>query len=107
MRGAHFHQTLLFDEFPVAATDEIRLGRSAVLIDRRNDKIAYRYYYIMYLLGIKSWDAIIEQLVDEFDLSSAQIVKIITLFLPARIREIINQKPRVKELRKLYPYMVW
>jgi len=109
LRGASFHQSLLFNEYPPAATPEtdVRLGRSASLISQRNDKIACRYYYKIAIKGMKQWDEIITQLSFEFDLSTAQVVKIITLYMGDRIRELCAEKPTVKELRRLYPHYSW
>ena len=98
----------MFQSAPQAAErQELRRGRSAALVERRNEKIAYRYYYKAYILGMRSWEEIIEHLGEEFDLGRATVVNIITQQIQPLIRRLMCAKPDVKELRKLYPYMVW
>jgi len=109
MRGVSFHQSLLFDDSTTATapTEAASLGRSPQLIAQRNDKLAHRYYYKIAIKSMKSWEEIVGQLSDEFDLSTAQVVKIITLYMGDRIRELCAEKPTVKELRRLYPHYSW
>lgn len=109
LRGAHFHESLLLDTYPSLSrpTEVVKRGRNAVFLERRNEKIAHRYYYKMYVLGIKSWEEVISQLANEFDLCPATLVNILTQLVHDFIRELLDEKPDVKELRKRYPYLVW
>lgn len=80
-------------------------GRNNELIQHRNRKLAARYYYYSYLLGLK-FTRCLEHLVIEFDLSESRICDLISQQCDS-VSEMEHSAIGVAELRRAYPFMVW
>lgn len=107
MQGERFHSSLFRPEMPMATVAKQGRGRNIDLVARRNEKIAYRYYYHAYLQKKHSWEVILRELHLEFDLSEATLARIITVCLADPIRLIFKDKPEAKQLKQQFPYFQW
>lgn len=107
MLGERFHNSLFTVDEPIIILKNNGRGRNIDLIERRNEKIAYRYYYYAYLQRQQNWERILGILANEFDLSDATLSRIITTILSENIRLLFNEKPTVVDLKKKFPYFNW
>jgi hypothetical protein len=107
MRGEHFHKNQLqqLDLFPTTATSG--RGRNPELLQQRNEKMAYRYYYYAYLKQTRGWEYIVTMLSVEFDISTTTVSKTVTMVLSETLKDIFQQKPSVQDLKRKFPYLVW
>lgn len=80
-------------------------GRSVHLLEIRNEKIFYRYYYHSRIRLLK-YDTVLKELVNDFDLAEETIIRIISENTK-RISEIGAQKPNRGQLKKKYPNFCW
>jgi hypothetical protein len=80
-------------------------GRSPVLLENRNNKLLYRYYYYTRLLQY-SFNKVIEMLVYEFDLSRITITELVQ-DRASQLRQIADSQPTIKELEKMFPSYNW
>ncbi|MBT0573843.1 hypothetical protein [Riemerella anatipestifer] len=80
-------------------------GRNTELIRYRNEKLAARFYYYSYLLGLK-FSRCLEHLTPEFDLSESRICDLISEHTEY-INRLEMQKTTITELKQVYPFMVW
>ena len=83
-----------------------RKGRSEILIAQRNELLVYRYYYHAKIQEKKYMKAL-TTLEKELFLSTRTITDILSEH-NAQLQELVRtKKPTVKELRELFPMMVW
>jgi hypothetical protein len=90
------------------ATPQIKnptIGRSKDLISKRDKRLLYRYYFYIRIQRFTYQEAI-SRLNEEFDLSESRIVICLTQ-KTADLKQIIEEKPAVKLLKSLYPWMNW
>ncbi|MFX1768904.1 hypothetical protein JZ976_04100 [Riemerella anatipestifer] len=80
-------------------------GRNTELIRHRNEKLAARFYYYSYLLGLK-FSRCLENLIPEFDLSESRICDLISEHTEY-INRLEMQKTTITELKQAYPFMTW
>ncbi|MCU7571669.1 hypothetical protein N4241_11205, partial [Riemerella anatipestifer] len=71
----------------------------------RNEKLAARFYYYSYLLGLK-FSRCLENLIPEFDLSESRICDLISEHTEY-INRLEMQKTTITELKQAYPFMTW
>lgn len=80
-------------------------GRNTELIRYRNEKLAARFYYYSYILGLK-FSRCLEHLIPEFDLSESRICDLISEHTEY-ISRLELQNISISELKQTYPFMVW
>jgi len=107
-RGIRQFQSLLFDEMTVTAPDgerEKRFGRDQQLAEKRNELLAYRYYYYVKIIR-KNYPDTLAALQAEFFLSEYQISRVIgdSSVVLARLKQL---QPTVRQLAHQYPHLVW
>lgn len=105
MRGqqALFSNLVTFE----TPTKAIGIGRSKALIENRNTKLIYRYYwYVQCQPQRLDYSYIINQLSNEFDISDVRII-IVLNDCHSQLKQILKEKPTVKDLQKLYPFLSW
>ncbi|WP_153929658.1 hypothetical protein [Riemerella anatipestifer] len=80
-------------------------GRDTQLIGYRNEKLAARFYYYSYILGLK-FSRCLEHLTPEFDLSESRICDLISEY-SEYINRLELQGIGIADLKQTYPFMVW
>ena len=106
-RGSHIFSTLFADPTPAIANADKVKGRDAALIDKRNERLLYRYFYYGYYTD-KRVTAIYAILSEEFDLTERRIHDIISDGDNYTVLSAIRKAPpSVRELRSKYPFLVW
>lgn len=105
MQGILFHKALT--QTATADAEHPGRGRSAVLIERRNEKICYRYYFKARHQRIRSYEQIIEELSAEFDLSTATLGKMVVTVLADRLKGVFQEQPSIRTLKARFPHLVW
>ncbi|MDR7775021.1 hypothetical protein RIU05_06075 [Riemerella anatipestifer] len=80
-------------------------GRNTELIRYRNEKLAARFYYYSYLLGL-NFSRCLENLIPEFDLSESRICDLISEHTEY-INRLELQGVGIAELKQVYPFMTW
>ena len=107
-RLKHIYIQKLFDDEPMAPAQVfvITRGRNSALINSRNLKLAYRYYFKSKLQQ-KGYEKLLGELSAEFDLSHKTIYNVLFIEQYQVLNDIMKQKPTVKELRQRYPYFAW
>jgi hypothetical protein len=105
MRGAQllFSNLIQSDHLPQQKTSD--KGRSKDLINKRDQKLLYRYYFYAQILR-KQYGDILTILSDQFDLSNVRIIVCLS-DKHQELKQIFAAKPSVKELSELYPYLNW
>lgn len=105
MRGQH---SLFLDILPpLNISKATGIGRSKTLIEKRNTKLIYRYYwYVQHQPQRLDYSYIINELSNEFDLSDVRII-ILLNDCHTQLKSILQQKPTIKELQRLYPFLSW
>lgn len=103
MRG----QQSLFNNYiesPVKKT--VRKGRSADMIALRDECLLHRYYYHIKLQG-KRYDMAIQELSKEFWIKNSNIIYRMQCN-SERLEQIMKkEQPDLKQLRLLYPWLIW
>ena len=94
----------LQEYFPECET-AVRRGRCAELLNRRNDKIAARFYFYSTIKRY-SYRITLEFLTIEFDLRE-RVIEDSLKSNRETLDQIFNEKPSVSELKRKIPYMVW
>ncbi|SDE80168.1 hypothetical protein, partial [Riemerella columbipharyngis] len=80
-------------------------GRNTELIRYRNEKLAARFYYYSFILGLK-FSRCLEHLILEFDLSESRICDLISDYA-AYISNLEYRNIGISQLKQTYPFMVW
>ena len=80
-------------------------GRSVTLIERRDRKLIFRYYFYTQMKRL-NFEQTIVQLTVEFDIAERTITDRLQKYNEF-IAKIMRQKPSVIELKKEYPYFSW
>ena len=83
----------------------VHKGRNTELIRYRNEKLAARFYYYSYLLGLK-FSRCLEHLTPEFDLSESRICDLLSEY-SEYISRLELQNISIADLKKAYPFMAW
>lgn len=109
IRGGKISKELLLFDLPDTGGDAAapeRKGRDAALIERRNERLFHRYVY--HRLDNPKWahEYLVEQIAEEFDLSTSTVGQLIEANAGELVR-IRREFPTVKELRDKWPWMVW
>ena len=99
-------QTTLFTNIFITDTPNTdRKGQRNVLIDRRDEALAYRYYFHIEILR-KRYDDALKDLENEFFITENVIVQRLTPYADyLRSMKVKNTKPIV--MRKKYPWFNW
>lgn len=107
MRGSRsLYNNLLFED-DTTTTTEKNIGRSADLISKRDEKLVHRHYYYLKIYGLQ-YQAILEQLSIEFDLTITTIVERLQMSDNDRLlNKLRKEKTPLQQLRKLYPFFNW
>lgn len=107
MRGSRFHQSFLFDQPAPTGNNTPTIGRSPLLIARRNRLLAIRYFYYSRLRAQRMiYPDVLDRLEKEFHLSASQITKIIMACSDELMRIKVNP-PTLRELSAEFPHLVW
>lgn len=102
MRG----QYSLFNEFvEVAESPKGGKGRSADLIDARNECMMYRYYYLIRIKKMQYLDAL-DELAAQFFISTMTVIYQLQKN-EGRLRAIMREEAAVKKLSKKFPWLNW
>lgn len=97
----------LFNEPPAAPeTATMQKGRNGECIEKRNERLAARYYYYKTFTD-KGYTAIIEQLSLEFDLTQETIPRIMQGSLMPVLLKYKNEKPGLAHFRERWHWMKW
>ena len=72
---------------------------------RRDEKLAYRYYYHIEIQRTR-YDDVLLELEKEFDISSSIVVKCLKVRYDL-LKQLLETKPPIGKLQKLFPYYVW
>lgn len=73
--------------------------------DARDKCLVYRFYYHIEIQRTR-YDDVIADLEREFFISQCVIVKRLGIQYDL-LKEVVEQKPRLPKLKKLYPHLVW
>lgn len=106
MRGSQtlFHN--LFTETETLPAPKQRKGRSAELIEKRNELLVHRYVFYKTIKPTLSYEYIIERLSDELYLSRITIPELI-MDQRGKIHVLLKQEPTRSYFQKKYPHFVW
>lgn len=104
MRGSNTLFADIFDN--VAPVAKARKGRSASLIEKRNDLLLHRYVFYAQQQPRLSYDFIINTLSEELYIAPITIVEIIADNRPS-IQSIRKQEPTRAYFAKKFPCWVW
>ncbi|SMO48244.1 hypothetical protein [Solitalea koreensis] len=100
------NQLALTSIFPAAFEPVVsNKGKRNMYAVKRDECMAYRFYYHYHLQRCRFDDAI-ANMEHEFWLSGSTITNYLTRN-NARLKEIIAQKPGTSDLKKLYPSFSW
>lgn len=105
--GNVYKELLLWEAEPAPEQSTVLVkGRNPELVERRNEKIAYRFVYWLKRHPQYRYEVHLAQLAQEFDLAEVTIGEIIqqTGDVIARIKK---EWPAVKELKERWPWIVW
>jgi hypothetical protein len=103
MRGK---TTLYNDLIPSSIPDTLgEKSQRNTFLDRRDDKLAHRYYYHAHLIR-RRYDDCLSELHLEFDLTPNVIVQRLSSRVDM-IKALVNQETTPSELRKKYPFYNW
>lgn len=80
-------------------------GRCAELNQKRDELICTRYWYYAHYTYFR-YEMIIARMVDEFLISGRRIADILQADNTV-VSELKKDKPRLKDLRIMYPHWVW
>lgn len=80
-------------------------GRSKELIELRNKKLCYRYYYYSRLLKY-DYMQVVQVLKHEFDLTESTLGQIFE-DMTEELTRVRNEAPTRRVLRGKYPYLRW
>ena len=107
-RNRHVYLQKLFEDEPTSPPQVfvITRGRNSTYLNSRNKKLAYRYYFKSKAQG-KSYEKLLEELHQEFDLSKKTIYNVLFVENYEVLNEVMKLKPTVKDMRKLYPFFSW
>jgi hypothetical protein len=107
MRGSQAIYASLFNDPPnlTIVSSTIKKGRDAVLVQKRNDCLIHRYYYLVKIES-RQYIKTLEQLEDEFFISQRTITDIIS-DESAKLRQLHTAKPDAKYFKNLYPHINW
>ena len=106
-RGVRFFDSLFPEEVVTEAEERVQ-GRDGELLRLRNVRLAHRRYW--YQREFPKWrlQAIMDELVAEFEISKTTIAKVLAeTEYEVLIRQLMNEGPSNKELRKRYKWMEW
>ena len=103
MRGSNTLFNDIFTETPVAKPVK---GRSADLIEKRNDLVIHRYVFLCEIKPRLSYEQVITMLSDELFLSIVTIPEIIS-DNRGKIQVLRKQVPTRNYYSKKYPHIVW
>lgn len=107
MRGHKLHRKLLLFDMPeVPEVPTEQRGRSAELIEKRNDRMLHRYVFYVRKFPLHRLEAHAKQLSEEFDLSETRVSELILEHQGEAMR-IRQDWPGEAALRKRWPWMVW
>lgn len=84
---------------------KVTKGRSLRLIEKRNRKLAVRFYWYSSVLNLK-FSKCLEELENEFDISQSRICDLLTE-TGDLLSTLEQNKTSVKQLQQLYPFMAW
>ncbi|MFT3750950.1 MAG: hypothetical protein QM768_21735 [Agriterribacter sp.] len=106
MRGALtlFHN--IFTDTDTLPAPKQRKGRSADLIEKRNDLLIHRYVFYCALKPRLSYEFVIEKLAEETFLSPVTIPELIAENR-GKIHALRQQEPTKSYFQKKYPHFVW
>jgi len=82
-----------------------RKGRSEQLLEQRNEKLFYRYYYYSRLLHY-GYEQMLKQLQKEFDLTERSLNLYLSIHAE-RLKEVNAEKKTVKQLKQMWPHFNW
>lgn len=107
-RGTRTFQFLLFtqNEATEAVAEKRAGGRDPILVEKRNQLIAHRYYYYARMLR-KNYPDTLDHLCNEFFISEYQLVNRVIGNALATLAQLKREDPTVQYFRKKYPFMVW
>src|SRR5690606_10612245 len=88
---------------PDSGSEEQR--RRNMAMPDRNNLLAHRFYYYDAIKGLKS-ERCLEELEKEFFLSQRRLIDLI-YEIGDLITEVRQQRPSVRELEKMYPWLNW
>lgn len=83
-----------------------KMGRSSKHILKRNDLLLHRYAWYRVYHPHMSTEALNECLENEFHLCPATIYNLIVKNYDT-VKKLIENKPKVKALRKMWPHINW
>lgn len=104
-RGSSTFINLFGEAYEPERPDTKVKGRSASKIEARNTLLLHRYYYYGKFTPNR-YEIILQSLEAEFFLEQRTIQDIISASL-LELRAIKDESPTVKDLRRLYPWMLW
>lgn len=93
-------QRTLFENLITVEEKQVKKGRSAKLIHRRDEFLMIRYFYFTEVKRMRFDDVLKVMSEDEFFIESATIVNRLT-FLTDKIRERFDSKPSLAKLKEL------
>lgn len=91
--------------YTIDCETSIRRGRNTELIQRRDDKLAARFYYYSQIKRFK-YLVIFFYLSQEFDLRERVIMDRLKANQP-KLDILFEEKPSINELKKRFPYFSW
>jgi len=80
-------------------------GRSSALLEKRNEKICYRFYYHSRILLLR-YEYVLIALTNEFDLSEWTLIEIIAKYAN-QLKAISDRKFTRAQLKSVYPFFSW
>ncbi|TAN18813.1 MAG: hypothetical protein EPN37_04435 [Chitinophagaceae bacterium] len=106
MRG----QYILFNDFietdvSTALSEPGGKGRSAELIDLRNECMMYRYYYLIRIKKFQYLDSL-EELSRQFHISVSTVIYQFQKN-DVQLRKVMNENASIKTLQNKYPWLLW
>jgi hypothetical protein len=104
-RGLRIYQSLLFEESSTATPKKESKGRSAELIEKRDDLLLHRFYFKS-KIERKIYEDALRELEAELHISKVMIQKIIQA--KGEVLLTIKQQGVNKaELKQKFPWVVW
>lgn len=106
MRGQRTFQSL----FPITdiatMTEPLRRGRSADLIDKRNEFLIDRYcYYRLYHTDL-NYEAVLRIMLDQVFIAEFTQAKLVVEYA-SEIKQLMNQQPSLGYFRSKWPEHKW
>jgi hypothetical protein len=108
MRGSQtlFAELLIEDEGTLTVVAR-NVGRDKSLLQKRDNALIHRHYFYLKIKRLQYQD-ILDKLSEEFFIAQYTIIERLQMEENHRLlRRIITNNLQVRDLRKLYPFLVW